>query len=185
MKYVLIILTVLFVSLTSWRQKSYHYEVAWKNFTIGYYYITYADSSEKVSDSITIQVLGGHNPWNWAKVIWACGGDTIISQTDIRGEISIRRDTNHLDDVVAVEIFPNGDMYLPMKQYVYFWEEAKGRIPTRITFELDIWNPWEIRIESDHPLSSSDIEHIRDSVLHNWGNPPKFKGIRYETVYEI
>lgn len=189
MKNVLIILTVLFAILTSWRPKSYHYEVGWRNFNIGYYYITYADSSEKVSDSITIQILGDHKPRNRAKVIWASNGDTIISQTDIHGEISIRRDT---DDIIlsmaVVEIFPDGDIYEPIKQYVYFWESGKsekGRIPTRITFELETWNRWTIRIESDHPLGSSDIGNIRDSVLHNWGNPPKFDGIRYETIYEL
>lgn len=198
MKNVLIILTVLFASLTSWRPKSYHYEVGWRNYNIGYYYITYADSSEKVSDSITIQVLGDHEPSNRAKVIWVSNGDTIISQTDIHGEISIRRDTYDVilptGDIIltpppaAVEIFPNGDMYKPIKQYVQFWESGisgKGRIPTRITFELETWNPWTIRIESDHPLGSSDIENIRDSVLHNWGNPQKFKGIRYEVVWEF
>lgn len=185
MKYVLILLTALFVSFTSLAQKTYYYEVAWRNLNIGYYYITFVDASENVSDSITIQVLGDHNPRNRAKVIWASGDDTIISETDSHGEISIRRDTNYLHNVVTVEIFPAGDMYLPIKQYVYLWEWSKRRIPTQITFELEIWNPWEIRIESDHPLSSFDIEHIRDSVSHNKANPPKFDGIRYETIYEL
>ena len=178
-------MTTLFVSFISVAQKTYYYEVAWRNLDIGYYYITCVDSSEKISDSITIHVLGDHNPRNRAKVIRTSGCDTIISETDSLGEISIRMDTNYLNNVVVVEIFPAGNMYLPVKHYVYFWEWSNKRIPIRIAFELESCNPWELRIESDHPLSSLDIEHIRDSALHNRANLPKFDGIKYEMIYEL
>lgn len=167
-------------------QKTYYYTVTYNNLNIGYCYIDYAKSLKCKSDSIVIQVLGDHTPRNKAKVVWVWGGDTIISRTNAKGELSIKRDVKQIYSTVSVQITPDGGMYLPTKYFLHLWDWGRGkRVPVRITFMLENFNPFEIRINSNHPLNSSDIEYIRDTILYSKrDNPPEFDGIKYEVVYE-
>ena len=185
MKKILLLCVLSFQVTVALSQKTYVYEMSINRYNVGYYCVEYTKTPVLCDNPLVIYFYNDRQPLYHLHVDFVTKCDTVRSITDTDGCVYLDRQFIKPNQMLKIIIHQSFRTIEYSVSIVHFWEWKDVAVPAKINVSVAMEYPCIAHIRSPKPLSSQDMEELKNAILNNNLSEIKSRGVELSLLIHL